>query len=289
MTVPPLTTERLLLRGKRRRRRLRVAKVVGTHLALLLVSLFFLLPLAWILRTALLPEQLAYVLPPRWGPLTLENFREVVTGPFGRAMINSLVVASATVVVGLPLAAMLGYALARYRTGGEPLRFGVLATQMLPPIALALPLFSLFRSWGLVNSLVGLVIAYLAFGLPFMSWMLMGFFQGIPRELEESALVDGATTFGAFVRVVVPVSTPGLFAAGVLGFILAWNEFLFVLLLSGQETQTIPVVLAAQITQRGVLFSKVAAGVVLSILPVVVLARVVDRYLVAGLTFGAVK
>lgn len=277
------------IEARLRRTRRRRARVALTHAALILVSLFFLLPLLWILRTALLPDQLAYVLPPRWGPWTLENFRSLLTGTFGRAMLNSLVVASATVLIGLPLGALLGYALSRYRTGGEALRFGVLATQMLPPIALALPLFSLFRTWGLVNTLPGIVIAYLAFGLPFMSWMLMGFFEGIPRELEESALVDGATPLGAFVRVVLPVSTPGLFAAGVLGFILAWNEFLFVLLLSGLETQTIPVVLAAQITQRGVLFSRVAAGVVLSILPVIVLARVVDRYLVAGLTFGAVK
>ncbi len=263
--------------------------MILTHAALLVVASFFLLPLGWILRTALLPEELAYVLPPRWGPWTLENFRVIVAGPFGRAMLNSLVVAAATVAVGLPVAALLGYALARYRTGGEALRFGVLATQMLPPIAIALPLFSLFRTWGLVNTLPGIVIAYLTIGLPFMSWMLMGFFDGIPRALEEAALVDGATPLSAFVRVVLPVAAPGLFAAGMLGFILAWNEFLFVLLLSGQETQTIPVVLASQITQRGVLFSRVAAGVVLSILPIVVLARVVDRYLVSGLTFGAVK
>jgi multiple sugar transport system permease protein len=277
-----------MTRGSRQRRRWWL-RVVFTHVALIFVALFFLLPLAWILRTALLPEDLAYVLPPRWGPITLENFVAVIQGTFGRAMLNSLVVASATVVIGLPIAAMLGYALARFRTGGEALRFSVLATQMLPPIALALPLFSLFRSMDLVNSLSGIVIAYLTIGVPFMSWMLMGFFDGIPRALEEAAMVDGATPLVAFVRVLLPVAAPGLFAAGVLGFILAWNEFLFVLLLSGQETQTIPVVLAAQITQRGVLFSRVAAGVVLSILPVIVLARVVDRYLVAGLTFGAVK
>lgn len=276
--------------NRRRRQRLRWwTRVILTHAALLVVASFFLLPLAWILRTALLPEELAYVLPPKWGPWTLENFRVIIDGPFGRAMLNSLAVASATVAVGLPIAALLGYALARYRTGGEALRFGVLATQMLPPIAIALPLFSLFRTWGLVNTLPGIVIAYLTIGLPFMSWMLMGFFDGIPRALEEAALVDGATPLSAFVRVVLPVAAPGLFAAGMLGFILAWNEFLFVLLLSGQETQTIPVVLASQITQRGVLFSRVAAGVVLSILPIVVLARVVDRYLVSGLTFGAVK
>jgi multiple sugar transport system permease protein len=252
-------------------------------------SLAFLLPLLWTLRSALLPEGLAYALPPVFGPLTLENFRQVLGGPLGRAFLNSLLVASSVVLLGLPLAAGLGYALARYRLGGHPLRFAVLATQMLPPIVLALPLFALLRALGLSGSLKALVLAHLAFALPFMAWLLMGFFQGFPKELEEAAQVDGATPLGAFFRVVLPLSAPGLFAAGVLGFLLSWNEFLFALLLSGRETQTIPVALSTLVTQRGVLFAQVAAGVVLSVLPVALLARMVDRYLVEGLTLGAVK
>jgi multiple sugar transport system permease protein len=252
-------------------------------------SLAFLLPLLWTLRSALLPEGLAYALPPVFGPLTLENFRQVLLGPLGRGFLNSLLVASWVVLLGLPLAAGLGYALARYRFGGHPLRFAVLATQMLPPIVLALPLFALLRALGLSGSLKAMVLAHLAFALPFMAWLLMGFFQGFPRELEEAALVDGATPFAAFFRVVLPLSAPGLFAAGVMGFLLSWNEFLFALLLSGRETQTIPVALSALVTQRGVLFAQVAAGVVLSVLPVALLARTVDRYLVEGLTLGAVK
>ena len=270
-------------------RRQRILATWVTTGLLVLVTLYFLLPLLWTLRTALLPEGRAYALPPEWGPWTLENFRAMLTGPFGRAFKNSLIVAGSTVLVGLPLAAMLGYAMARYRTGGAALRFSVLATQMLPPIVLALPLFALFRAARLTNTYPGLVLAYLAFALPFMSWLLMGFFQGLPRELEEAALVDGASPTVVFTKVVLPLSAPGLFAAGVLGFILAWNEFLFALLLTGRDTQTIPVALAALMTQRGVLFAKVAAGVVLSVLPVLFLARVVDRYLVEGLTLGAIK
>jgi multiple sugar transport system permease protein len=252
-------------------------------------SLAFLLPLLWTLRSALLPEGLAYALPPVFGPLTLENFRQVLVGPLGRGFLNSLLVASSVVLLGLPLAAGLGYALARYRLGGHPLRFAVLATQMLPPIVLALPLFTLLRALGLSGSLKALVLAHLAFALPFMAWLLMGFFQGFPKELEEAAQVDGATPLDAFFRVVLPLSAPGLFAAGVMGFLLSWNEFLSALLLSGRETQTIPVALSALVTQRGVLFAQVAAGVVLSVLPVALLARTVDRYLVEGLTLGAVK
>ncbi|WP_243031726.1 carbohydrate ABC transporter permease [Thermus altitudinis] len=259
------------------------------HGALWAFSLAFLLPLLWTLRSALLPEGLAYALPPVWGPWTLENFAQVLQGPFGKAFRNSLLVASLVVLLGLPLAAGLGYALARYGLGGHGLRFAVLAVQMIPPIVLALPLFALMRLLGLSGSLTALVLAYLAFALPFMSWLLMGFFQGIPRELEEAARVDGATPFQAFLRVVLPLAAPGLFAAGILGFLLSWNEFLFALLLSGRETQTVPVALSTLVTQRGVLFAQVAAGVVLSILPVALLARLVDRYLVEGLTLGAVK
>ncbi|WP_206202054.1 carbohydrate ABC transporter permease [Thermus caldilimi] len=145
------------------------------------------------------------------------------------------------------------------------------------------------RLFGLSGTLWALVLSYLAFALPFMAWLLLGFFQNLPRELEEAAYVDGATPFQVFFRVVLPLATPGLFAAGILGFLLSWNEFLFALLLSGRDTQTVPVALSTFVTQRGVLFAQVAAGVVLSVLPVALLARMVDRYLVEGLTLGAVK
>nr|WP_279232356.1 ABC transporter permease subunit [Thermus albus] len=168
----------------------------------------FLLPLLWTLRSALLPEGLAYALPPAWGPWTLENFQQVLSGPFGKAFQNSLQVASLVVLLGLPLAAGLGYAMARYRLGGHGLRFAVLAVQMIPPIVLALPLFALMRLLGLSGSLASLVLAYLAFALPFMAWLLLGFFQGLPRELEEAAYVDGATPLQAFLRVTLPLLRP---------------------------------------------------------------------------------
>ncbi|GEM88385.1 ABC transporter permease [Meiothermus granaticius NBRC 107808] len=255
------------------------------HLGLWLFSLTFLLPLGWLLLRALSPEGQPFSL----GGLTLDNFVRLIQGPFGLGLRNSLWVGAWVVALGLPLAALLGYALARYQLGGHTLRFGVLATQMLPPIVLALPLFAIFRALGWSGSLWGLVIAYLAFALPFMTWLLMGFFRTFPRELEEAARVDGAGSLYIFARIVLPLSIPGLFAAGVMGFLLSWNEFLFALLLSGRESQTVPVVLSTFITQRGVLFAQVAAGVVLAVLPVALLARVIDRYLVEGLTMGAVK
>ncbi|MEM2057396.1 MAG: carbohydrate ABC transporter permease [Thermoproteota archaeon] len=262
---------------------------IVVNVSIWVFSLTFLLPVLWTLRTALLPEHLVYALPPAFSPLTLGNFFKVLSGPFGNAFKNSFIAASSVVLIGLPIAAGLGYAMARFRLGGHLLRFSVLATQVLPPVIIALPLFVLLRQFRLSGTLYGLMLAYLALTLPFMSWLLMGFFSKFPRELEEAALVDGANYYNIFIRIVLPLASPGLFAAGILGFLLAWNEFLFALLITGRASQTIPVALSTFITQRGVLYSQVAAGVILSILPVALLARLVDRYLVEGLTLGAIK
>jgi len=259
------------------------------HLGLIAVSLAILLPPLWVLRTSLVPESMAYssqVLP----ELTVQNYVDLFTQKrFGTYYLNSLIVATCSVLLALPFAAMTGYAFARFRTGGRVARFAVLATQMLPPVAIVLPAFMLFRAVGLTNSVAGLTIAYAAMNLPFLIWILMGFFEGIPVDLEWAAQTDGATAWGAFWRIVVPVSLPGIAAAGVLGFILAWNEFLFALVLSGPATATVPVGLASLQTSNGVQIAKVAAGVVMAILPLVIASRFIQRFIVQGLTFGSVK
>jgi multiple sugar transport system permease protein len=261
----------------------------AVHLGLILVSLAILLPPLWALRTSLVPEQMAYstqILP----QFTFQNYIDLFTQKhFGVYYLNSLIAATGSVALALPFAAMTGYAFARFKTGGRVARFSVLATQMLPPVAIVLPAFMLFRSVGLTNSVAGLTIAYAAMNLPFLIWILMGFFEGIPVDLEWAAQTDGATAWSAFWRIVVPVSLPGIAAAGVLGFILAWNEFLFALVLSGPATATVPVGLASLQTSNGVQIAKVAAGVVMAILPLVIASRFIQRFIVQGLTFGSVK
>jgi multiple sugar transport system permease protein len=259
------------------------------HLFLALFSLYILLPPLWVLRTSFAPDSMAYsmaILP----DVTLANYVKLfVKDAFSLAYLDSVAAAGISTLLGLPIAAMTGYAFARYRTGGQAGRFLVLATQMLPPVALALPVFGLFRLAGLTNSVTGLVIAYGAMNLPFLTWILMGFFEGVPIELEWAAQVDGATVWGAFWRIVMPVSLPGLAAAAVLGFILAWNEFLFALILTGPTTATIPVALAGLQSQNGVQIAEISAGVVLAVVPLLIASRVIQRHLVRGLTFGAVK
>lgn len=261
----------------------------GLHLGLVLVVAAIVLPPLWVLRTSLVPESLSYstkLLP----AFTTDNYVALFTkNRFGTYYLNSLIVSSAAMLLALPFAATTGYAFARFKTGGRFTRFVVLATQMLPPVALVLPAFAILRGVGLTNSLPGLIIVYAALNLPFLTWILMGFFEGIPVDLEWAAMTDGTTTWGAFWRIVVPVSLPGFAAAGVLGFIMSWNEFLFALVLSGPTTSTIPVALAALQTSNGVQIGKVSAGVVLAILPLVVASRFIQRFIVQGLTFGSVK
>jgi len=165
----------------------------------------------------------------------------------------------------------------------------VLATQMLPPVALVLPVIGLFRLAGLTNSVLGLVIAYGAMNLPFLTWILMGSSRACPSSWNGRPKVDGATVWGAFWRIVIPVSLPGIAAASVLGFILAWNEFLFALILTGPTTATIPVALAGLQSQNGVEIAEIAAGVVLAVVPLIIASRLIQRHLVRGLTFGAIK
>jgi multiple sugar transport system permease protein len=258
------------------------------HLGLVFVCLAVLLPLLWVLRVSLIPPQQSYstVLFPAF---STENYRMLLSGRFGQSYFNSIVVSLGSVVLALPFAAMTGYAFARFSTGGRFARFLMLATQMLPPVALVLPSFTLLRGLALTNSLTGLTIVYAAINLPFLTWILMSFFKAIPVDLEWAAMTDGATAWGAFWRIVLPVALPGIAAAGVLGFIMSWNEFLFALVFSGPATQTIPVALASLQTSNGVQIGNVAAGVILAILPLVVASRFIQRFMVEGLTYGSVK
>ncbi|MFZ1470737.1 MAG: carbohydrate ABC transporter permease [Paracoccaceae bacterium] len=262
---------------------------VLSHFGLLTASLIVLFPILWVLRTSFVPEHDSYstaIFP----HFTFDNYRMLFAEKnFGTNYRNSIVVAAMSVILSLPLAAMTGYAFARFRTGGKFARFATLASQMLPPVALALPVFMLYRAAGLTNSLSGLTLVYAAINLPFLTWILMGFFESIPEDLEGAAMTDGATRWGAFWRIVLPVATPGILAAAVLGFILSWNEFLFALILGGSKTATVPVALASLQTSNGVQIAQVSAGVCLAILPLLIAVRFIQKYLVQGLSFGPVR
>jgi multiple sugar transport system permease protein len=279
--------------GRRRRRPSagRLAGRLAAHAVLVGTSLAILLPLLWIARTSLVARRVAYLIPPDFTATPSLDSWIYIFGDqnFLGFFVNSLGIGLGTAILSLVVGAPAAYSIARWRTGGRPVRLGILATQILPPIALVIPLFIMAREIGFLNNQLVLAVVYLSFNVPFTVWILAGFFQGLPREVEEAAVVDGATPTEVLRLVVLPMAVPGLVAAGVFSFILAWNEFLFAFILTGLESRTLPVALAGLVTQVGTQVGPMAAGAILMSAPVIVLTFVVQRYLVSGLTMGSVK
>lgn len=222
---------------------------------------------------------------------TLENFRRAFDiadfwGPVGR----SLLVSGVVVVIGIIVGLLAALAISRFAFRGRKIVIvGILAVQMVPLVAMIIPVFLLLNDLGQYDRLTGLIITYLTFILPFTVWTLRGFIVNIPKELEEAAMVDGCTRTGAFVRVVFPLLAPGLVATSVYGFIQAWNEYLYALMLMSQQNQTATVWLANFSTKHGTEYAPMMAGATMMAVPIVVLFLLVQRKMAAGLTAGAVK
>lgn len=223
---------------------------------------------------------------------TLENyinlFREY---PFARFFLNSTIVSTFTTQIAVSFAAFAGYSLSRFRFPGRMLvGVMILATQMIPGIAILIPLYVLFSKLHLLDSYLGLVISYNAFAIPFCTWMLKGFFDSIPGELEDAALIDGCNRWGAFWRIALPLSLPGLMATSIFAFILGWHEFIFAAtFINSTELKTLTVGIASMKSINVIDWGLLNAGAVVVSLPLAILFAFVQRYLVQGLTAGAVK
>jgi N,N'-diacetylchitobiose transport system permease protein len=252
-------------------------------------------PVYWMVNTSFLRGVDISAPEPSLLPLqgTLDNYRKVVDrGYFLTALQNSLVVTLGTVAAALLLALLAAVALARLRFRGRgTFIVVVLLVQMVPPEALVISLFKVMDGWQLVNTAVGLVLVYLAFVLPFTIWTLRGFVAGVPRELEEAALVDGCTNLRAFRSITLPLIAPGLIATGTFAFIQAWNEFVMALVLMNRpENQTLPVWLQSfNEGAKGTDWGGVMAGSTLMSVPVIVFFLVLQRRMAAGMLAGAVK
>jgi multiple sugar transport system permease protein len=264
---------------------------IAVHAVLIAACMTVLLPLIWILRTSFAHRVIAYKIPPEWffSP-TWENYLIIFKNhPFHLFFVNSLSVALGSTLLCLLIGAPAAYSFSRFRTGGNSVRVSVLTTQMLPAITLVIPFFLMFRWVGLYNTRIGLIITYITFNIPFVIWILIGFFDGIPRELDESAMIDGCTRFSSFLRVIVPISVPGMLSAGVFSFVLSWNEFLFALILTGKKSKTLPVAVAGLITQQGTEIGAVCAATMLIIVPMILLYFGFRSFLIKGMIAGAIK
>jgi len=274
---------------------LRKASYWGSHYLLLsLYMLFALFPLYWLVKVALTPDDLLYAEGVRLWPshAALGHFRYVLAhSEFPLYFRNSLIVSGATALIVTLLGGIGAYGLSRFSFRGKTLFVTLmLITQMFPLVMLVAPMFRLLAPLGLTNSLTGLVIVYTAFNAPFATLLMQSFFDAIPRELEEAAMIDGATRFGAFCRILLPLTLPGIAATSGFVFTAAWSELLFALMLnSSSNASTFPVGLLSFVSKFAVDFGQMMAAGVLALIPACLFFLLIQRYLVRGLTAGAVK
>lgn len=270
------------------------ARRLGYDVIGLLIFAVMMFPIYWMVSTALKPGKEILSLTPYWvpDPITFDNFRTAMAVPFfWNDVVNSLTVVLTVVAISIVLAFLAAVAVARFGFRGRTAFIVmVIAVQMVPLNALVIPIYLLLDSVGQVDSLLGVIAYYMAVVLPFMIWTLRGFVHNIPVDLEEAAMVDGATRVGAFMRIVFPLVAPGLVATAIFGFIQAWNEYIIAyVLLSSSSKQTLTIWLASFTTQHGTDWGGLMAGATLTALPVVVFFLLVQRRVQGGLTAGAVK
>ena len=267
----------------------RAADRVLFHATLFGLLVFFLFPLAWMILSSVKTNVQAMAYPPLWlfWP-TVQNYVDVFAkNPFFSYMVNSTIVAVLAVGVGLVCGLPAAYTMARYRQSS--LGFLFLMVRILPGIAFLVPLFVIYRRLGLINTLAGIALSHVIIVLPLVIWVMAGFFEDIPRELEEAAQIDGCSRVGTFVKIVLPLSKPGIVAATILSFIASWNNFIFVLILGGNNTITLPMAVYGFVSFEDVNWGGLTAAATVITVPILVLSLIVQRYLAGGLTMGAVK
>jgi N,N'-diacetylchitobiose transport system permease protein len=298
VSAVPVTTADARLAARRksrqrieRRRLVRRIALNATALAVLVVMVF---PVYWMVNTAFKPGIDVQSYTPKFfpHPATLVNFRDALERPyFWDVVKNSLIVVGVVVLLSILLAFLAALAIAKFRFyGRRAFIVAIIGVQMVPLNALIIPLYIMLSRAGQVDKLTGVIVTYLTFVLPFCVWTLRGFMLGVPRELEEAAMVDGSTRAGAFVRILLPLIAPGLVATSIFAFIQAWNEYIIAyVLLSSPEKQTITVWLAGFTTLRGTDWGSLMAAATLTSLPVIVFFVLVHRWIAFGLTAGAVR
>jgi len=271
--------------------RTRTLRTLLRLVAAVVITAFFLFPVYWLFMISFKTADEIYSFPPVWWPASLqfENYLVLFKDGDATAVWNSLVIASVSTLLAMTLGTLCAYSLARYKTGGDHLSNWIISQRMVPPIAVVFPVFLLYAFLGWVDTYVGMILLYTAFNLPYVIWMMRGYIQDIPRSLEEAALIDGCTRWQVIWKVVLPMCRAGLFATAIFTFVFAWNEFLFALVLTRTEVVTYTVQVTHYFGGQSNFWTKIAAMSVLGTLPVFIAVVFMQRYLVRGISLGAVK
>ena len=267
----------------------KVLSAVVVYALIALVLLFFMAPFVWMLLNSFkTPLQIIKLPPDIVFTPTMQNYVNVFRDQnFGRYFVNSLIIGAGStllvLIIGLPAA----YSIARYQQ--HNLSISVLLARIVPGITFLIPWFILFRLVGLVDTYTGLILTHLLVGLPFIVWVMVPFFEAIPRELDEAAHVDGASVIQTFLRIILPISGPGIVTASILAFVFSWNNFMFSIVLATNRTKTLPVAIYNFISYAQIDWGGLMAAAVVITVPVLILAILTQRYVVSGLVAGAVK
>ncbi len=272
-----------------------------TYILLGMWTIIALFPIYWALITSF-KRPIDVFNGPKFFPFidykpTLEPWIHIFTSPESDSkgpLINSIIISFTSSIIVIIIGSMSAYALTRFkfgskRFGNKDIAFWMISQRMFPPIAVVLPYFLLFRVFHLLDTRIGMIIVYTMFNLPLAVWLMRDFMAGIPREIEESAWVDGASRIQIFTRIILPLSKPGMVATFLISVVFAWNEFLFALILTFQRAQTLPLMIAAQNTSRGPLWWYISTLAIITILPTAIIALFLEKYMVKGLTFGSIK
>ncbi len=274
----------------------RVFSRIFIYLVLIIILTFAFSPIFWMISTSLKPNYEAFNIPPTWIPVsfTLESYIKQITdrGGFLVFFKNGIIISASVTIVTIILATLSGYSFSRFRFSGQRAIFLlILATQMFPYVVIVISLYVMYKKLGLLNTYPGLILSLTTFSLPFSIWMIKGFCDTIPKEIEEAAYVDGSSRIGTLLKIVIPIISPGVVAVALFSFLVAWNNLLFSLTLSSRNSMlTIPPgFLLTYVGEFQYLWSDMCAGSTIVTLPVIIIFIFFQKYLVAGLTAGSVK
>jgi multiple sugar transport system permease protein len=279
-----------------RSRASRSAQRIAAYATIAVALVLTLFPVYWIAANSFKLDIDIFAVPPEWFPFnpTLKHYHAAfIERPFLRYALNSFIIAVCSTLISLVFGTLAGYALARFQYPGQwryQISFWILSTRMMPPIVTIIPLYIAFNYLHMLNTKPAVAIAYTAFNLPFATWMMKSYFQDLPVELEEAAIVDGDTRWGAFLRIALPLARPGLAATAIFCLIVSWNEFLLALVLTlTAQSQTLPIGIAGRVTQYTTYWGEISAAGFMACIPIMIFAFIVQKHLVRGLSFGAVK
>ena len=263
----------------------------GRYALALVVMIFFVFPIYWLFAISFKTPEEIFHFPPVWYPQSIQFANYWVLFKDGDAVSvwNSFLLAGSSTIIAMILGTMCAYSLVRFKTGGENFSVWIISQRLMPPIAIIFPIFLLYVFFGWVDSYGGLILLYTAFNLPYVIWMMRGYIEDIPLELEESALVDGCSRWAVLWKVVFPMARAGLFATAVFTFVFAWNEFIFALVLTRTEVTTYTVQVTHYFGGQSNFWAKIAAMSVLGTVPVFITVATLQRFLVRGISMGAVK